>query len=155
VVSYSLAMTPRVLKRGKAFDAVKMMRTIRDQTGREIAGMTPPQEIAYIRKKASLLQSKMGSVAHSRRTGRKTSSARRSATRVPRQVRVTWASAHGPGRQAVSCRPSRHCQLALGHWTLGRSAPALTSVPVRICSWRWTWMSVRPWRAWEWENVAP
>jgi hypothetical protein len=77
------------LKRNKAFDAVEMMRTIREQMGREIAGMTPPQEIAYIRKKACLLQEETGRVAHVRRTSRGSSSGRRRAAPTVRQARVT------------------------------------------------------------------
>jgi hypothetical protein len=59
------------LKRSKPFDAVEMMRTIRDQMGREIAGMTPAQEIEYIRQRACLLEKEGKGHAHPRRTARR------------------------------------------------------------------------------------
>ena len=37
-------------KKEKKFDAVKMMREIRDQLSREIMHMTHEEEIAYIKK---------------------------------------------------------------------------------------------------------
>jgi hypothetical protein len=40
------------MKKRKSFDAVKMMRRIRDQISREIRGMTPEQEIAYFQRRA-------------------------------------------------------------------------------------------------------
>jgi hypothetical protein len=40
------------MKKDKIFDAVKMMREIRDQMSEEIKGMTPKEQIEYIEKKS-------------------------------------------------------------------------------------------------------
>jgi hypothetical protein len=39
--------------KNKSYDAVKMMRRIRDRLSRKIEGMTPEQEINYFRQKAA------------------------------------------------------------------------------------------------------
>jgi hypothetical protein len=39
--------------KNKSYDAVKMMRRIRDRLSRKIGGMTPEQEIKYFRQKAA------------------------------------------------------------------------------------------------------
>jgi hypothetical protein len=41
------------MKKTKTFNAVKSMRRIREQISREIAGMTPKQEIEFFRRKAA------------------------------------------------------------------------------------------------------
>jgi hypothetical protein len=64
------------MRKRKSFDAVKMMRRIRDQISREIKGMTPEQEIAYFQCRAE------GGSAHGRRTAGATLLAARS--RKPR-----------------------------------------------------------------------
>ena len=42
------------MKKDKRFDAVKMMRRIRDQMSKEIKGMTPKEQIEYIEKRSGL-----------------------------------------------------------------------------------------------------
>jgi len=42
------------MKKDKRFDAVKMMRRIRDQMSKEIKGMTPKEQIEYVGKKSGL-----------------------------------------------------------------------------------------------------
>lgn len=42
------------MKKDKGFNAVKMMRKIRDQMSKEIKGMTPKEQIEYIEKKSGL-----------------------------------------------------------------------------------------------------
>ena len=42
------------MKKNKTFDAVQMMRDIRDGMSREIRGMAPEKQIAYIEKKSGL-----------------------------------------------------------------------------------------------------
>jgi len=37
----------------KSFDAVKLMREIRDRMSREMRGMTPQQQIEYVQRKAA------------------------------------------------------------------------------------------------------
>lgn len=37
----------------KSFDAVKMMRELRDQLSRELQNMTPEEQTRYIREKAA------------------------------------------------------------------------------------------------------
>jgi len=46
------------MKRDKGFNAVKMMRKIRDQMSKEIKGMTPKEQIEYIEKKSGLRREK-------------------------------------------------------------------------------------------------
>jgi len=46
------------MKKDKGFNAVKMMRKIRDQMSKEIKGMTPKEQIEYIEKKSSLRREK-------------------------------------------------------------------------------------------------
>lgn len=38
----------------KSFDAVKLMRDIRDWMSKDIRGMTPPEQIEYMEKKSGL-----------------------------------------------------------------------------------------------------
>jgi hypothetical protein len=40
------------MKKTKSFDAVRVMRAIRDRMSREMRGMTPAEQIEYIRKAA-------------------------------------------------------------------------------------------------------
>lgn len=42
----------KIMKKDKTFDAVKMMREIRDRMSEEIKGMTPKEQIEYIEKKS-------------------------------------------------------------------------------------------------------
>ena len=42
------------MKKDKGFDAVKMMRKIRDQMSKEIKRMTPKEQIEYIEEKSGL-----------------------------------------------------------------------------------------------------
>ncbi len=42
------------MKKDKSFDAVKMMRAIRDRMSEEMKGMTPREQIEYIEKKSEL-----------------------------------------------------------------------------------------------------
>jgi hypothetical protein len=42
------------MKQGKAFDAVKVMREIRDRMSEEMKGMTPREQIEYIERMAAL-----------------------------------------------------------------------------------------------------
>jgi hypothetical protein len=42
------------MKKDKPFDAVKLMRRIRDQMSEEIKGMTPKQRMEYIEKRSGL-----------------------------------------------------------------------------------------------------
>ena len=42
------------MKKDKIFDAVKMMRDIRDRMSEEMKGMTPKQQIEYIERKSGL-----------------------------------------------------------------------------------------------------
>jgi len=42
------------MKKDKPFDAVKLMRRIRDQMSEEIKGMTPKEQIEYIEKRSGL-----------------------------------------------------------------------------------------------------
>ena len=41
------------IKQKKTFDAVEFMRRRREEIAKEIEGMTPQQEIAYFKKKAT------------------------------------------------------------------------------------------------------
>jgi hypothetical protein len=45
-----------VTKAKKTFDAVAFMRKRRDEISKEIEGMTPKEEIAYFKKKATELR---------------------------------------------------------------------------------------------------
>jgi len=40
------------MKKSKRFDAVRLMREIRDRMSQEMRGMTPREQIEYIRKKS-------------------------------------------------------------------------------------------------------
>ena len=40
------------MKKTKSFDAVRVMRAIRDRMSREMRGMTPAEQIEYIRRAA-------------------------------------------------------------------------------------------------------
>ncbi|MGQ9630274.1 MAG: hypothetical protein ACUVXI_08165 [bacterium] len=42
------------MKRDKTFDAVKIMRSIRDRMSEEMKGMTPEEQIEYIERKSGL-----------------------------------------------------------------------------------------------------
>ncbi|MDI6777166.1 MAG: hypothetical protein QMD03_08020 [Syntrophales bacterium] len=42
------------MKKDNIFDAVKMMRDIRDRMSEEMKGMTPKQQIEYIERKSGL-----------------------------------------------------------------------------------------------------
>lgn len=42
------------MKKKKRFDAVEMMRRIRDQMSEEIRGFTPKEQIEYFEKKSGL-----------------------------------------------------------------------------------------------------
>jgi hypothetical protein len=42
------------MKKAKSFDAVKLMRKIRDQMSEELKGMEPKEQIEYIEKKSGL-----------------------------------------------------------------------------------------------------
>jgi len=42
------------MKKDKAFDAVKIMRDIRDRMSEEMKGMTPRQQIEYIERKSGI-----------------------------------------------------------------------------------------------------
>lgn len=42
----------KIMRKDKTFDAVKMMREIRDRMSEEIKGMTPKEQIEYIEKKS-------------------------------------------------------------------------------------------------------
>jgi hypothetical protein len=42
------------MKKHKTFDAVKMMREIRNRMSKEIKGMVPEEQIEYIEKKSGL-----------------------------------------------------------------------------------------------------
>ncbi|MBK9216051.1 MAG: hypothetical protein IPM59_10710 [Chloracidobacterium sp.] len=46
-------MNQPIKKKEKGFDAVKMMREIRDQLSREMMHMTRDEQLAYIRKLAA------------------------------------------------------------------------------------------------------
>lgn len=46
------------MKKDKGFNAVKMMRKIRDQMSKEIKGMTPKEQIEYIEKRSGLQREK-------------------------------------------------------------------------------------------------
>jgi hypothetical protein len=43
-----------IMKRAKTFDAVKMMREIRDRMSEEMKGMTREEQIKYIQRKSQL-----------------------------------------------------------------------------------------------------
>ena len=42
------------MKKDKNFDAVKIMRTIRDRMSEELKGLSPREQIEYIEKKSGL-----------------------------------------------------------------------------------------------------
>jgi hypothetical protein len=42
------------MKKDKGFDAVRLMRKIRDQMSKELRGMPPEKQIEYIEKKSGL-----------------------------------------------------------------------------------------------------
>ncbi len=42
------------MKKDKPFDAVKLMRRIRDQMSKEIKGMNPKEQIEYIQEKSGV-----------------------------------------------------------------------------------------------------
>lgn len=42
----------QTIKKGSSFDAVKMMRVIRDRMSEEMKGMSPREQIEYIEKKS-------------------------------------------------------------------------------------------------------
>ena len=43
------------MKKHKPFDAVGFMRTMRDRMSKEMSGMTPQQQINYIRRKSAAI----------------------------------------------------------------------------------------------------
>jgi hypothetical protein len=46
------------MKKHKPFDAVGFMRAVRDRMSKEISGMTPQQQISYIRRKSASIADK-------------------------------------------------------------------------------------------------
>jgi hypothetical protein len=72
------------MKKTKSFDAVGFMRSRRDRMGREMKGLTPRQQIEYIRRVSGL---------HGRRVGASSASRHRGMTGVKR------------GRATVSALP--------------------------------------------------
>ena len=52
----------------KAFDAVEMMRTIRDRMSEEMKGMTSEQRIGYIRRQAGRAEPEGRGACHPRGT---------------------------------------------------------------------------------------
>ena len=54
-------MIPRAsstMKKRECFDAVEFMRAARDRMSKEISGMTPQQQINYIRRKSASIADK-------------------------------------------------------------------------------------------------
>ena len=54
------------MKRAKTYDAVAIMRAIRDRMSAEMKGMTSRQRIEYIRRKSEVTPRKGRSPAHTR-----------------------------------------------------------------------------------------
>jgi hypothetical protein len=46
------------MKKREHFDAVGFMRAVRDRMSKEISGMTPQQQIRYIRRKSASIAGK-------------------------------------------------------------------------------------------------
>jgi hypothetical protein len=52
------------MKKARNYDAVAIMRTIRDRMSTEMKGMTPRQRIEYIRRKSGVTRRRVRSPAH-------------------------------------------------------------------------------------------